>query len=125
MKLTGKALQDFDQYVRRKYDDYVIEEDYNTFGVARRRITLWNIHRKLPAAALNGLIVEWLDSVGVVIENRVVGPDVVGDPDVDKAFSAEVDLGLVRWDDENLYSSRQAALEAAIEKAGELYNKTQ
>jgi hypothetical protein len=68
MKLTGKALSEFNQWLYTNYPDNLINENcgysYGTFERDLEQLTYI-----LPELMNNALIVEWFDSVGLWKDN--------------------------------------------------------
>jgi len=89
MKLTGKCFDDFGDKCEYQYDDFL----------------------ELPEVCQNALIIEWLDSVGILI--------LISYGRISKSWMYNV-----LNETDNFLSSRSQATNAAIEKANELYNKS-
>ena len=106
MILTGKAKEDFENYVLNKelgHDSEVLINVYN-------QETLFIDYKDVKKTLLNALIVEWFDSVGIYITSDYF--------ELNKGFYSEVldsNFAIVK-------PTRQEALTEAIKKANEYYN---
>ena len=113
--LTGKAKEDFENYVLNKelgHDSEVLISVYN-------QETLFINYNNVKETLLNALIIEWFDSVGIYISINYV--DFYDELRNDTGFETYVtNKGLsVKF---RSVSSRQEALTEAIKKANEIYN---
>jgi len=106
MKLTGKCLEDFFDYLR-KNNKASIE-----IGVL---IMHW---QEYPKEYLNALIIEFFDSVGIYINISAIP--------FSKDFRVEIraiDNSFLSSCGYEAFETRQKATNAAIEKANYLYNE--
>ena len=106
MILTGKAKEDFENYVLNKelgHDSEVLISVYN-------QETLFINYNNVKETLLNALIIEWFDSVGIIITSDYF--------ELNKGFYSEIlneNFAIVK-------PTRQEALTEAIKKANEIYN---
>ena len=104
--LTGKAKEDFENYVLNKelgHDSEVLISVYN-------QETLFIDYKDVKKTLLNALIIEWFDSVGIYITSDYF--------ELNKGFYSEIlgsNFAIVK-------PTRQEALTEAIKKANEIYN---
>ena len=116
MILTGKAKEDFENYVLNKnlgHDSEVLISVYN-------QETLFIDYKDVKKTLLNALIIEWFDSVVFYINTTY---EEYEDIQV-KNFPVKIKTWSV-WINELLlegFNSRQDALTEAIKKANEIYN---
>jgi len=102
-ELKGKAKIDFNKWMKP-----------NPLEHGRYGQLITNTFDNMPFALQSGVILEWLDSVGVYIIIEPMNPD---------RFKYEL------WTLDNYYDgfiepiTRQEALKEAIKKAVEIYNK--
>ena len=105
-KLTGKAKEDFENYVLNKnlgHDSEVLISVYN-------QETLFINYNNIKETLLNALIIEWFDSVGIIITSDYF--------ELNKGFYSEI----LESNFEIIKPTRQEALAEAIKKANEIYN---
>ena len=106
MILTGKAKEDFENYVLNenlRHDSEVLISIYN-------QETLFIDYKDVKKTLLNALIIEWFDSVGIYITSDYF--------ELNKGFYSEIlneNFAIVK-------PTRQEALTEAIKKANEYYN---
>ena len=106
MILTGKAKEDFENYVLNenlRHDSEVLISVYN-------QETLFIDYKDVKKTLLNALIIEWFDSVGIYITSDYF--------ELNKGFYSEIlneNFAIVK-------PTRQEALTEAIKKANEIYN---
>ena len=104
--LTGKAKEDFENYVLNKelgHDSEVLISVYN-------QESLFINYNNVKETLLNALIIEWFDSVGIYITSDYF--------ELNKGFYSEIldsNFAVVK-------PTRQEALAEAIKKANEIYN---
>ena len=106
MILTGKAKEDFENYVLNKelgHDSEVLISVYN-------QETLFIDYKDVKKTLLNALIIEWFDSVGIIITSDYF--------ELNKGFYSEI----LESNFEIIKPTRQEALAEAIKKANEIYN---
>ena len=106
MILTGKAKEDFENYVLNKnlgHDSEVLISVYN-------QESLFINYNNVKETLLNALIIEWFDSVGIYITSDYF--------ELNKGFYSEV----LNSDFEIIKQTRQETLTEAIKKANEIYN---
>ena len=106
MILTGKAKEDFENYVLNKelgHDSEVLISVYN-------QETLFINYNNVKETLLNALIIEWFDSVGIIITSDYF--------ELNKGFYSEI----LNENFEIIKPTRQEALVEAIKKANEIYN---
>ena len=106
MILTGKAKEDFENYVLNKelgHDSEVLISVYN-------QETLFINYNNIKEILLNALIIEWFDSVGIIITSDYF--------ELNKGFYSEI----LESNFEIIKPTRQEALAEAIKKANEIYN---
>ena len=106
MILTGKAKEDFENYVLNKelgHDSEVLISVYN-------QETLFINYNNIKETLLNALIIEWFDSVGIIITSDYF--------ELNKGFYSEI----LESNFEIIKPTRQEALAEAIKKANEIYN---
>ena len=107
MILTGKTKEDFENYVLNKnlgHDSEVLISVYN-------QETLFINYNNVKETLLNALIIEWFDSVGIIITSDYL--------ELNKGFYSEIlneNFAIVK-------PTRQEALTEAIKKANEIYNE--
>ena len=104
--LTGKAKEDFENYVLNKnlgHDSEVLISVYN-------QETLFINYNNIKEILLNALIIEWFDSVGIIITSDYF--------ELNKGFYSEI----LESNFEIIKPTRQEALAEAIKKANEIYN---
>ena len=107
MILTGKAKEDFENYVLNKnlgHDSEVLISVYN-------QETLFIDYKDVKKPLLNALIIEWFDSVGIIITSDYF--------ELNKGFYSEI----LNENFEIIKPTRQEALIEAIKKANEIYNE--
>ena len=106
MILTGKAKEDFENYVLNKelgHDSEVLISVYN-------QETLFINYNNVKETLLNALIIEWFDSIGIYITSDYF--------ELNKGFYSEI----LESNFEIIKPTRQEALAEAIKKANEIYN---
>ena len=106
MILTGKAKEDFENYVLNKelgHDSEVLISVYN-------QESLFINYNNVKETLLNALIIEWFDSVGIIITSDYL--------ELNKGFYSEI----LESNFEIIKPTRQEALAEAIKKANEIYN---
>ena len=106
MILTGKAKEDFENYVLNKelgHDSEVLISVYN-------QESLFINYNNVKETLLNALIIEWFDSVGIIITSDYF--------ELNKGFYSEI----LESNFEIIKPTRQEALVEAIKKANEIYN---
>ena len=106
MILTGKAKEDFENYVLNKklgHDSEVLISVYN-------QESLFINYNNVKETLLNALIIEWFDSVGIIITSDYF--------ELNKGFYSEI----LESNFEIIKPTRQEALTEAIKKANEIYN---
>ena len=106
MILTGKAKEDFENYVLNKklgHDSEVLISVYN-------QESLFINYNNIKETLLNALIIEWFDSVGIIITSDYF--------ELNKGFYSEI----LESNFEIIKPTRQEALAEAIKKANEIYN---
>ena len=106
MILTGKTKEDFENYVLNKnlgHDSEVLISVYN-------QETLFIDYKDVKKTLLNALIIEWFDSVGIIITSDYF--------ELNKGFYSEI----LESNFEIIKPTRQEALAEAIKKANEIYN---
>ena len=106
MMLTGKAKEDFENYVLNKelgHDSEVLISVYN-------QESLFINYNNVKETLLNALIIEWFDSVGIIITSDYF--------ELNKGFYSEI----LESNFEIIKPTRQEALAEAIKKANEIYN---
>mgnify|MGYP000653321138 CR=1 FL=1 len=106
MILTGKAKEDFENYILNKelgHDSEVLISVYN-------QETLFINYNNVKETLLNALIIEWFDSVGIIITSDYF--------ELNKGFYSEI----LESNFEIIKPTRQEALAEAIKKANEIYN---
>ena len=107
MILTGKAKEDFENYVLNKelgHDSEVLISVYN-------QESLFINYNNVKETLLNALIIEWFDSVGIIITSDYF--------ELNKGFYSEIlneNFAIVK-------PIRQEALTEAIKKANDIYNE--
>ena len=107
MILTGKAKEDFENYVLNKklgHDSEVLISVYN-------QESLFINYNNVKETLLNALIIEWFDSVGIIITSDYF--------ELNKGFYSEI----LESNFEIIKPTRKEALTEAIKKANEIYNK--
>ena len=109
--LTGKAKEDFENYVLNKelgHDSEVLISVYN-------QETLFIDYKDVKKTLLNALIIEWFDNVGICIDRDCINMEMVITDFRDvKKEQTIIDCGL-----EEPFS---AWWKKAIKKANEIYN---
>ena len=119
MILTGKAKEDFENYVLNKklgHDSEVLISVYN-------QESLFINYNNVKKTLLTALIIQWFDSVGIYINTTYEEYEdiqVKNLPVKIKTWSV-----WIKWINELLlegFNSRQEALTEAIKKANEIYN---
>ena len=106
MILTGKAKEDFENYVLNenlRHDSEVLISVYN-------QETLFIDYKDVKKTLLNALIIEWFDSVGIYITSDYF--------ELNKGFYSEIlneNFAIVK-------PTRQEAFTEAIKKANEIHN---
>ena len=106
MILTGKAKEDFENYILNenlRHDSEVLISVYN-------QETLFIDYKDVKKPLLNALIIEWFDSVGIIITSDYF--------ELNKGFYSEI----LESNFEIIKPTRQEALAEAIKKANEIYN---
>ena len=106
MILTGKAKEDFENYILNenlRHDSEVLISVYN-------QETLFIDYKDVKKPLLNALIIEWFDSVGIIITSDYF--------ELNKGFYSEI----LESNFEIIKPTRQEALTEAIKKANEIYN---
>ena len=106
MILTEKAKKDFENYVLNKelgHDSEVLISVYN-------QESLFINYNNVKETLLNALIIEWFDSVGIIITSDYF--------ELNKGFYSEI----LESNFEIIKPTRQEALAEAIKKANEIYN---
>ena len=107
MILNGKAKKDFENYVLDKelgHDSEVLISVYN-------QETLFIDYKDVKKTLLNALIIEWFDSVGIIITSDYF--------ELNKGFYSEI----LDSNFEIVKPTRQEAFTEAIKKANEIYNE--
>ena len=115
MILTGKAKEDFENYILNenlRHDSEVLISVYN-------QETLFINYNNVKETLLNALIIEWFDSVGIYISINYV--DFYDELRNDTGFETYVTNKGLSVKFRNV-SSRQEAIKQAIKKANEIYN---
>ena len=111
MILTGKAKEDFENYVLNKelgHDSEVLISVYN-------QETLFINYNNVKETLLNALIIEWFDSVGICIDRDCINMEmVITDFKGIEEKQTIIDCGL-----EEPFSDWW---KKAIKKANEIYN---
>ena len=111
MILTGKAKEDFENYVLNKnlgHDSEVLISVYN-------QETLFINYNNVKETLLNALIIEWFDSVGICIDRDCINMEMVITDFRDvKKEQTIIDCGL----EEPFHDWWKKA----IKKANEIYN---
>lgn len=117
MKLTGKAKEDFDDWLYENYDKCQIRPQEEVYWHHfSNELTLYDIYEKLPLSLKQQLIIEWFDSVGIYINIEyyhkrwylyLIPKTGIGNYLIDM----------------NEFYSRQEATKQAIIKANEIYNE--
>ena len=106
MILTEKTKEDFENYVLNenlRHDSEVLISVYN-------QETLFIDYNNVKETLLNALIIEWFDSVGIIITSDYF--------ELNKGFYSEI----LESNFEIIKPTRQEALTEAIKKANEIYN---
>ena len=106
MILTGKAKEDFENYILNenlRHNSEVLISVYN-------QETLFIDYKDVKKPLLNALIIEWFDSVGIYITSDYF--------ELNKGFYSEI----LESNFEIIKPTRQEALTEAIKKANEIYN---
>ena len=106
MILTGKAKEDFENYVLNKklgHNSEVLISVYN-------QESLFINYNNVKETLLNALITEWFDSVGIIITSDYF--------ELNKGFYSEI----LNENFEIIKPTHQEALTEAIKKANEIYN---
>ena len=106
MILTGKAKEDFENYILNenlRHNSEVLISVYN-------QETLFIDYKDVKKPLLNALIIEWFDSVGIYITSDYF--------ELNKGFYSEI----LESNFEIIKPTRQEALAEAIKKANEIYN---
>ena len=111
MILTGKAKEDFENYVLNKnlgHDSEVLISVYN-------QETLFIDYKDVKKTLLNALIIEWFDNVGICIDRDCINMEMVITDFRDvKKEQTIIDCGLEE--------SFQYWWKKAIKKANKIYN---
>lgn len=94
MILTGKAKKDFLNYV---------------YGLGLQELLVYDV-------SYNAMVIEWLDSVGIILEIGVYSQD-----DNSIVFSYTI-YGKKSHETNEHYPTRRQATEAAIKESNEIYN---
>jgi len=124
MKLSGKAKEDFETWVCDRDNTATNEYDFklDEFGWLMFYSSYWH---KLPESMQYGVLVDWFDSVGIILDVQPV-------LDYNNNCYTKVrhwmvtvfQLGIIDEDfNSNKYETRPQARLKAIEKANEIYNK--
>ena len=111
MILTGKAKEDFENYVLNKelgHDSEVLISVYN-------QESLFINYNNVKETLLNALIIEWFDSVGIYIEISFYD-------DCYWTYNIYSNKPVLEKEIANICNNRQEALAEAIKKANEIYN---
>ena len=111
MILTGKAKEDFENYVLNKelgHDSEVLISVYN-------QESLFINYNNVKETLLNALIIEWFDSVGIYIEISFYD-------DCYWTYNIYSNKPVLEKEIANICNNRQEALTEAIKKANEIYN---
>ena len=106
MILTEKTKEDFENYVLNenlRHDSEVLISVYN-------QESLFINYNNVKETLLNALIIEWFDSVGIIITSDYF--------ELNKGFYSEI----LESNFEIIKPTRQEALAEAIKKANEIYN---
>ena len=106
MILTGKTKEDFEKWLKK--------QPFSNFNNYTKHIIIHNkVYTDLNELFINALIIEWFDSVGIIIYTYQV-----------KTESVELWQYCIKNEGESpfIYKSRQEATIEAIKKANELYN---
>ena len=109
--LTGKAKEDFENYVLNKelgHDSEVLISVYN-------QESLFINYNNVKETLLNALIIEWFDSVGIYIEISFYD-------DCYWTYNIYSNKPVLEKEIANICNNRQEALTEAIKKANEIYN---
>lgn len=102
MKLTGKAKEDFEKWLKDKRHFVIsVEEDFQA---------IWF---NCSDSMKYGVYVDWFDSVAIEIYIRFYR---------ENDFKFEIYKRFVRMSDKSPYNTRPEARTAAIEKANKIYN---
>lgn len=110
MILTGKAKEDFENYVLNKelgHDSEVLISVYN-------QETLFINYNNVKETLLNALIIEWFDSVGIYVNSSGLT--------LSKTFISDVSVNNNCEYNYDGFRTRKEAIEQAIKKANEIYN---
>ena len=102
---TGKAKEDFENYVLNKelgHDSEALISVYN-------QETLFIDYKDVKKTLLNALIIEWFDSVGIIITFDYF--------DLNKCFYSEISNNSF-----STIGTRQECVKNSILKANEIYN---
>lgn len=124
MILTGKAKEDFLKYAKEVHDDCGLgNNEKRLFYIqcidSYKFIETEHYIENCGETMLNALIIEWFDSVGIIIN--------VGGVLQNGIYSFSFDIqenNTLNGIDEYGFSNRQEATEKAIEKANDIYNET-
>ena len=111
MILTGKAKEDFENYVLNKklgHDSEVLISVYN-------QETLFIDYKDVKKTLLNALIIEWFDSVGICIDRDCINIEMV----ITDFRGINEEQTIIDCDHEESF---QDWWEEAIKKANEIYN---
>lgn len=106
MKLTGKAKEDFEKWLK---------ENHSNIGFTG--IVATNF-KKLPNSCKYGVFVDWFDSVDLFFTDLAYEV-----PSGDYYYSWEIIGFYGVFYNETKYNTRPESRKAAIEKANEIYNK--
>ena len=111
MILTGKAKEDFENYVLNKelgHDSEVLINVYN-------QETLFIDYKDVKKTLLNALIVEWFDSVGICIDRDCINMEMV----ITDFRDVKKEQTIIDCDVEEPFHNWW---KKAIKKANEIYN---
>ena len=111
MILTGKAKEDFENYVLNKnlgHDSEVLISVYN-------QESLFINYNNVKETLLNALIIEWFDSVGICIDRDCINIEMV----ITDFRGINEEQTIIDCDHEESF---QDWWEEAIKKANEIYN---
>jgi len=101
MKLTGKCKEDFEYWLLKTRNEEITDGNIK-----------YDLYYILPESCQNLLIIEWFDSVCILIEIQLIA---------NKVFSFDIHTKSI-FECQNVYKTRTEATSAAIEKTNELYN---
>ena len=124
MILTDRTKADFEHFIYTNYDNCQIKPEEEIYWQHfSNELTLFDIYEKLPNVIKNALIIEFFDSVGIILHTSY---DIV-----DKKWGYEIFNSFLYKKEEdnfnipmihNVFKTRQEAIKQAIIKANEIYN---